>query len=1515
MNENSIKKSIHSATILRYIVMIMSLLLALWAIIFLIQQSISGYPKRMDGQAIVTIIVLIMITVLLLIPTIIISIRRYKITKNITARGFVKFYTVLLALYVLPIVGLAITSIIIDLGIPKYIMPILASIWVLTLVLFAIFLSKTKKMKIFYKAVKKKQQEIIASNNSNLEKNELILKLQELYNNYDFEGISNFRVLSNVQTVNDKEDIQTNDDQEILKAKESRYDASYISSFFHSLGRILLFTFTLGILYPFTKCMKISFETKHTKYDGRQLYFDGNGAQLIGKWIIWMLLSTITLGIYTIFIPNKITKWVTKHTHIKGEESAESYYNGLTLARLGLGILGFFASVCTIFILYPFVKCLKLKYKSRHTFYDGHRLVFTANGAMLFGKWILWLLLCIPTCGIFILFIPGRFKRWVIKNTHYDITKHEISEETETNEVKSEVNEIKLIKFKYGNSKNILGYANLCFRLVLPLLLFLFINLYVDSYFLNVDNIDKLNKIYTYTYDQYELLTNELNANVIDENTLSIENGNNTSIFIFDKNHDLVSISLNIGSTAMENKDSKTINILSPINEFDNEGILYEIFYKDGSYLLSTCTTYEKSIAENGYNIQFNDIYNVSHTKKVDSTYGELVQTYNYNNVTAYFYRSPIYFSDYNPVLVIEGSGEFNGDIIDNISSNCHILVKEGITKISNLPNAKSISLPTTLTALGSESINFLICDTIDLSNIKDIDEYAFNNCQFKTISLVNKITKINKNIFYDTSIEELTIGNNVLQMEASSFTTLSGLKRLTIPFIGTNAYDTIKIEDFLPRAKSIAEINITNTKKLAANTFSHLDKLTTIVLNEGIEEIESNAFENIKLERLVIPSGPTLLNKYTFSYARIDNLEIAGSITTLDSSVFYRANINNLIFLDGLNYLKYNTFSYATITNLTLPDSILTIEQNSFNNAIIVNLSIPFVGYDINTPNTLPYLGLNRNHLQTINLTNSIEIADDFVGDSYMNRFNLSSVTLNEGLKTIGRYAFQDCSFTEIIIPNSIENLYSDAFFYCEQLANVYYNATLEQWCNINITGNTYIMNYAQNFYLKNANNEYEALVELKIPESITSVDSYQFYGFKQLTKISLPQTLQNIGNYAFANCKLITTITIPKSVTKIGDGCFSGCNNLNSVYYDATFNDWLKISFSGDACLMENADTFMLKDATNQYQELTTIEIPLDVTYIGDYQFSGFYQITDIVLHDNITEIGDYAFSGCSGVDNINIPQSVTKIGDGAFKNTNITSLNILPNVTSIGFGAFENCNLLENITLPFIGDGNTNTNFDYIFGYSSIPQTLKNVTITGGNLIDENAFEYCRNIENITLPNSINSIGHRAFYNCSSLKEIVIPQAVLSIGYEAFEGCESLVKITLPFVGDGKTNTNFGYIFGASSYSYHRTYIPSSLTTVVITGGDEIDDYAFYRCDNITNITLADSIIRLGYNAFRYCTSLSTITIPKNVVSIEQFAFDDNLTSFTFNANRETWDLVDNQCSQLDTLIKQNKVTFTN
>ena len=68
------------------------------------------------------------------------------------------------------------------------------------------------------------------------------------------------------------------------------------------------------------------------------------------------------------------------------------------------------------------------------------------------------------------------------------------------------------------------------------------------------------------------------------------------------------------------------------------------------------------------------------------------------------------------------------------------------------------------------------------------------------------------------------------------------------------------------------------------------------------------------------------------------------------------------------------------------------------------------------------------------------------------MNRFNLSSVTLNEGLKTIGSDAFQDCSFTEIIIPNSIENLYSDAFFYCEQLANVYYNATLEQWCNINV-------------------------------------------------------------------------------------------------------------------------------------------------------------------------------------------------------------------------------------------------------------------------------------------------------------------------------------------------------------------------------------------------------------------------------------------------------------------------------
>ena len=63
--------------------------------------------------------------------------------------------------------------------------------------------------------------------------------------------------------------------------------------------------------------MIMNWETKHTVIEGKRLCFDGHAVQLFGNWIKWLLLTIITLGIYSFWLSIKLKKWITKHTHFE----------------------------------------------------------------------------------------------------------------------------------------------------------------------------------------------------------------------------------------------------------------------------------------------------------------------------------------------------------------------------------------------------------------------------------------------------------------------------------------------------------------------------------------------------------------------------------------------------------------------------------------------------------------------------------------------------------------------------------------------------------------------------------------------------------------------------------------------------------------------------------------------------------------------------------------------------------------------------------------------------------------------------------------------------------------------------------------------------------------------------------------------------------------------------------------------------------------------------------------------
>ena len=376
----------------------------------------------------------------------------------------------------------------------------------------------------------------------------------------------------------------------------------------------------------------------------------------------------------------------------------------------------------------------------------------------------------------------------------------------------------------------------------------------------------------------------------------------------------------------------------------------------------------------------------------------------------------------------------------------------------------------------------------------------------------------------------------------------------------------------------------------------------------------------------------------------------------------------------------------------------------------------------------------------------------------------------------------------------------------------------------------------------------------ELRIPKSVTSIETNAFYGCSGLTgDLTLPNSITSIGAAAFRKCSGFNgTLTLPNSLTTIGTNAFDGCSKLTG---NLTLPN--SITSIGEAAFMDCSGFN------------GTLTLPNTITSIDRSVFLRCSGLTGaLTLPNSIKSIEYNAFSGCTGFNGtLTLPSSITTIGNSAFSGcSGFTGTLILPNsLTSIEKKAFYGCSgFTGDLTLPKSLKTVEESTFEKCSGFNGTLTLPNSITTIG-----KKAFSTCSGFTgDLTLPNSITTIGESAFNKCAGFTgNLTLPNSLTSIGFWAFMDCSGFNgTLTLP---KGKTILEQGVFYGCSGFTGTLT-LPNSLTT--------IGERAFMNCSRFTGIlTLPNSLETIGEQAFSTCTGLEDLKLSSSMSVIPKWAFE--------------------------------------
>ena len=542
-------------------------------------------------------------------------------------------------------------------------------------------------------------------------------------------------------------------------------------------------------------------------------------------------------------------------------------------------------------------------------------------------------------------------------------------------------------------------------------------------------------------------------------------------------------------------------------------------------------------------------------------------------------------------------------------------------------------------------------------------------------------------------------------------------------------------------------------------------------------------------INKIIINDGVTSIGKYAFAYfSELDSVDIPYGVFSIGTKAFYycpelkKVSINNNDILS-----RWDEHGYPESLKWVFGEQV---EEYIIGNGVTRIGSYVFDGCkkmkSVEIPSSVTSIGefpfrdcsdLNKVIISDIAAWCRINFKDwksnplYYAHNLYLNDEKIEDLVIPNSVTSIESYAFIGCSgLTSVEIPCSVTSIGNAAFKSCSGLVKVNIS-DLSAWCRINFNDSeSNPLSMAHSLYLNG-----EEIVNLVIPNDVSSIRPYAFY-----------------------SCYGITSVTIPSWVTSIGG--FLGCTNLKTVIIDS--DSLLSKQYSPNSSLK-----YVFGNNVEEYV------VGNSVTSIGAYAFCNCSYMKSIDIPSSITSIGYMTFSGCSGLTKVNISDIAAWCGinfidwesnplyyaHNLYLNDEIIDSLIIPNsVTSIGDYTFYNCSSLNSVEI-----------------------------LNGVASIGDYAFYNCSSMNTVKIPNSVTSIGLFAFYNCSGLAIVDIPSSVISIGYSCFAGCKSNIyimskNVTFPekrlFESDNVYG--FSYLNSISHDSYYwNSFTPFDTPSVLI------------------------------------------------------------------------------------------------